>query len=95
AIIINTARAEIVDEAAVAKALKDGSLSGYGADVIEEKLVEGRSFPESPLLGLDNFVLTPHIAGATKEAVARSRKQCMENVRRLIVGETPRYIVNK
>ena len=95
AIIINTARAEIVDEAAVTKALKDGRLSGYGADVIEEKLVEGRSFPESPLLGLENFVLTPHIAGATKEAVVRSRKQCMENVRRLIVGEAPRFIVNK
>ena len=94
AIIINTARAEIVEETSVAEALKDGRISGFGADVITSKLIEGRSFPESPLMGLDNFVLTPHIAGATKEAVARSREQCMGNVRRLVVGEKPLYIVN-
>jgi lactate dehydrogenase-like 2-hydroxyacid dehydrogenase len=95
AVIINTARAEIVDEYAVAEALREGRLSGYGADVITSKLVEGRSFPDSPLVGLDNFVLTPHVAGPTKEAVIRSRKQCMGNVRRLILGEKPLYIVNE
>ena len=94
AVLINTARAEIVDEAVVADALRNGRLSGYGADVISSKLVEGSSFPDSPLVGLENCVLTPHNAGPTKEAVARSRSQCMENIRKFILGEPPLYIIN-
>jgi lactate dehydrogenase-like 2-hydroxyacid dehydrogenase len=94
AVLINTSRAEIVDEEAVADALRNGRLSGYGADVVSSKLVDSRSYPDSPLVGLENVVLTPHNAGPTKEAVARSRRQYMENIQRCIQGEPPLFIVN-
>jgi lactate dehydrogenase-like 2-hydroxyacid dehydrogenase len=94
AVLINTSRAEIVDEKATVEALRNGKLSGYGADVVTSKLENNYSLPDSPLVGLSNVVLTPHNAGPTREAVARSRRQYMENIRRYILGELPLYIVN-
>jgi len=63
AVLINAARGELVDEAALADALRSGKLSGAGLDVFAEEPPKN-----SPLLGLTNAVFTPHIAGSTREA---------------------------
>lgn len=68
AILINYARGEVVDLAVLAKALKDGDLSGAAIDVFPwEPEKNGDKF-ETPLQGLSNVILTPHIGGSTEEA---------------------------
>lgn len=63
AFLVNTARGPVVDEAEVAEALRAGMISGYAADVFEN---EPDPYPE--LLQMENVILTPHIASATKAA---------------------------
>jgi len=76
AILINTARGGVVDEAAVAVALKSGRLGGAALDVFEqEPLAAG-----SPLAGCPNLLLTPHIAGVTAESNARVSTLIAEKV---------------
>ncbi len=68
AILINYARGEVVDLDALAKSLKDGQLSGAAIDVFPwEPEKNGDKFT-SPLQGLSNVILTPHIGGSTEEA---------------------------
>ena len=84
AVLVNTARGELVDEARLVDALNSGHLRGAGLDVFaEEPLPRG-----NPLLGLPNAVLAPHIAWLTPETLLRSLSVARENVRRLAVGET-------
>jgi len=94
AILINTARAGILDDEAVAEALKAGKLSAAGIDDLETKVVEGVVFSDSPLVDCDNVVFTIHQAGTTVEARARAQKQWVENVNRFLDGEKPRNLVN-
>lgn len=63
AVLINTARGGLIDEEAVAKALKDGRLSAAGIDCLTTEPPED----DCPLIGLDNCILTPHMAWAPKE----------------------------
>lgn len=85
AYLINTARGPIVDEAALVAALQDGAIAGAGLDVYEEEpLASG-----SPLLALDQVVLTPHIAGWAIEAQTRTQESVVKDVARVLRGETP------
>jgi len=83
AVLINTARGELVDQAKLVDALASGHLRGAGLDVFaEEPLPRG-----NPLLGLPNAVLAPHIAWLTPETLVRSLTVAHENCRRLSAGE--------
>ncbi len=90
AYLINTARGEVVDEAALAQALEDGHLAGAGIDVFSEEPLN----PENPLLKSDKVMLSPHIAGGTNESRVRMVQVTAENVLRVLRGEKPRYVVN-
>lgn len=80
AIVVNTSRAGVVDETAVAKALHDGHLAGAAFD-----LLAGAEDGSSPLLAAPNVVLTPHIAGQTVEAIDRMGLMAAEDVVRVVV----------
>jgi len=76
AILINTARGAIVDEAALLKALSEGRISGAGLDVFAaEPLAEGHPFTKLP-----NIVMTPHCAGITPEALEAGLRMAVQNV---------------
>lgn len=82
AILINTARGALVDEAAVAEALHSGHLAAYGADVMEQE----PPAEDNPLLKEPNAFLTPHIAWATAEARKRLMDICVENVKTFLAS---------
>lgn len=86
AYVINTARGGLVDEAALAAALKSGHLAGAMLDVVEqEPLAAG-----SPLVGVPNLILSPHIAGITRDANLRASLLTADNVRLVLQGNPPR-----
>ena len=90
AILINTARAAVVDQDALAEALRDGRLAGAGLDVyLEEPLPPEKN----PFLQLENVVLTPHIGAVTAEASARSRAMPVDNILAFLGGQ-PQHVVN-
>jgi len=91
AYLINTARAGLIDEAALLKALKNKQIAGAGLDVFNSEPLE----PNSAFLELDNVTLTTHIAGTTREALTRSPDILMEDVKTLFDGGSPRFIINK
>ena len=82
AIIINTGRGPLVDDADVAEALTDGSIAAYCADVLTTEPPS----PSNPLLGAPHAYLTPHIAWATQEARARLVSIAVSNVRAFCEG---------
>jgi phosphoglycerate dehydrogenase-like enzyme len=82
AILINTARGELVDEAALEAALASGRLRGAGLDVFAQEPVDLKN----PLLALPNVVLAPHMAWLTPETLDRSLAVAIENCRRLAAG---------
>jgi len=90
AILINVARGECVDEQALAERLKQKKLAGAGLDVFSEEPID----PANPLLGLENIVLTPHLAGATAEVRLRIIEVAVGNVARVLRGESPHFVLN-
>jgi D-3-phosphoglycerate dehydrogenase / 2-oxoglutarate reductase len=77
ALLVNTARGGIVDEQALAEALRSGRLAGAAFDVFAEEPPW-----DSPLVGLDNVVLSPHAGAATTEAACRAGLQAVEQLLR-------------
>lgn len=82
AILINTARGPLVDEAALASALKEGKLRGAGLDV----LCSEPPAHDNPLISAPRCIVTPHISWATKEARERLLRQAVDNVEAFISG---------
>ena len=78
AVLVNTARGGVVDEAALADALREDRLGGAALDVFEDEPLEGTSVER--LRGVPNLILTPHIAGVTAEANKRVSLLTVENV---------------
>ena len=95
AILVNTARGDLVDEQALASALRDGRVASYACDDLTG---EPGSGDRSPLLALDladRVLVTPHIGAQTKEAVARMGAMAVRNVLAVLRGEEPPYPVNR
>ena len=88
AFLINTARGEIVDEEALAKALSTGAIAGAGLDVFarEPKITEA-------LLACENAVMLPHLGSASLETREAMGFRVLENLRAFFAGETPRDLV--
>ena len=82
AVLVNTARGPIVDEAALVVALRDGTIAGAALDVYERE-------PEvhEGLLDLDNVVLTPHLGSATREARVAMGMLCVEGLRAVLLED--------
>lgn len=88
ALVVNTARGALIDEAALVDALRSGRLGGAGLDAfVEEPLVD------SPLTELDNVVLTPHIGGSTFDGRRLMGEAVVENLLRALRGEEPLFRV--
>ena len=82
AIIVNTARGELIDEVALTSALKEGKLFGAGLDVFHNEPPQ----ISNPLFALDNVVLTPHAGASVKEAVTRIVQHGFSNIAKFDQG---------
>ncbi len=87
--IVNTARGGIVDEAALAAAVRDGRIAGAALDVFDEEPTTA-----SPLFGLDTVVVTPHLGASTAEAQDKAGQTIAEQVVLALRGEFVPYAVN-
>ena len=89
ALLINTARGGLVNEQALYEALTEGKLAGAASDVFMHEPPG-----DNPLLGLDNFIATPHIGASTRQARVRVGRMAAENVLTVLRGERPEHVVN-
>ncbi|MBI5000327.1 MAG: phosphoglycerate dehydrogenase [Euryarchaeota archaeon] len=88
--IVNCARGGIIDEKALCEALKSKRIAGAALDVYESEPPAN-----SPLLTLDNIILTPHIGASTHEGQERAGVMVAEQVLKALRGERPDAVVNK
>jgi D-3-phosphoglycerate dehydrogenase len=88
--LINVGRGAVVEETALIDALHAKRIAGAMLDVYEHY----RIAPGHPLFALDNVVLTPHLAGSTRESRARSSVRAAEETLRMLAGERPLNLVN-
>jgi glyoxylate reductase len=89
ALLINTARGPIVDEAALVAALESGHLGGAALDVFEN---EPTVHPG--LIARDDVVLLPHLGSATRETRERMARIALEQIERVMRGERPTTAIN-
>jgi len=90
AFLINTARGALVDSDALHTALSEGLIAGAALDVTEPEPIN----PDSPLLQLENVILTGHSAYFSMTSVVEQRKRPIEEIARVLTGEWPRALVN-
>ncbi|MEM3590977.1 MAG: glyoxylate reductase [Candidatus Bathyarchaeia archaeon] len=90
AYLINTSRGPVVNEKALYEALKEGRLAGAALDVFEQEPLPA----DSPLLKLNNVILTPHIASASYETRSRMAEMVAENLIAFFDGKVPPNLVN-
>jgi phosphoglycerate dehydrogenase-like enzyme len=90
AVFINVGRGALVDEAALADALRSKKIAMAAVDVFTEEPPP----KDHPLLGLENAILTPHLAGSTRESGGRILGMAMDNLIRVIRGDSPLWVLN-
>lgn len=90
AVLVNTARGGLVDEAALARALGSGRLFGAALDVFAREPLD----PESPLLALENVVLTPHVGSASLATRTRMAELSVHNLLDGLAGRRLRHCAN-
>ena len=88
AFLINTARGPVVDQAALLRALQEGWIAGAGLDVFDPEPLP----PDSPLVHLENVVLTPHMASQTEQGLLRMG-MVVEDILAVLQGRPPRHPV--
>jgi D-3-phosphoglycerate dehydrogenase len=91
AVLINTARGPVVDEPALVEALRQAKIAAAGLDVFEMEPLPA----SSPLLTLDNVILTPHTAGISRESAQKVRTEVGKAAADLVAGRWPRYVANR
>ena len=89
AVLVNTSRGPVIDETALYEALSGGRLAGAGLDVFDQEPPPA----DNPLFGLDNVVLTAHLAGPTWESNRARLRNAFDNVQRMARGERPLWVV--
>src|SRR5262249_50495889 len=89
ALLVNTARGPLIDEAALVAALDSGQLGGAALDVVATEPLP----KDSLLLGRDNLILTPHTAFYSVEALIELQSKCARDVASVLRGEPPVYPV--
>lgn len=90
ALVINTARGGIVDQDALAQALREGWIAGAGIDVVEPEPLPA----DHPLRSAPNLVVTPHVAFYSEESVADLERLAAENVAAVLTGRRPHSVLN-
>jgi D-3-phosphoglycerate dehydrogenase len=90
AIFLNTGRGPTVDEAALIKALQEGWIAYAGLDVFEQEPVA----PDSPLLMMDNVILTAHVASSSSRMPPETRRRAATEIARVLRRENPIHPVN-
>ena len=90
AFLINTCRGPTVDEQALINALRDGKIAGAGIDVFEQEPTPA----DNPLLKMDNVIVTPHSAGASRVSRVASQVRIGQEAARILQGTWPMSLVN-
>ena len=90
ATVINVARGGVIDEGAMVEALKSGQIAMAGLDVYREEPLPA----SSPLIGLENVVLTPHLGGGSQRSRVVDRPAALANILRFFRGEVPHGVIN-
>ena len=89
AILVNTARGPVIDEAALYDALVEGKILAAGLDVFDQEPPQ----PDNPLFKLDNVILSAHLAGPTFESNIARVRNAFDNVQRVARGEEPLWVI--
>ena len=90
AFIINICRGSVIESNALIESLQKNQISGAGLDVTDPEPLP----PSSPLLKMDNVVLTPHLASSTTEAVEKTYRGAINNIILYLKGERPYWMIN-
>ena len=90
AVLVNVSRGPVVDTAALIRALTGGHIAGAALDVFDTQPLP----PDSPLWGLPNVILTPHMAGITEDSMLRMGQTVAEETRRILAGGLPQNLCN-
>ncbi|MGC9318956.1 MAG: phosphoglycerate dehydrogenase [Armatimonadota bacterium] len=91
AFLINCGRGALCDQAALARALREGWIAGAGLDTLEEE----PPGPDDPILEAPNTIITPHNSSMTAESAARVNATVCENILAALAGRRPQFVVNE